>query len=48
MVELQSYLVAGMGVFWGEDLGQRSPLPLAIYPRRKLRYGFVGESLFFF
>lgn len=25
VVELQSYQVAGMGVFWGEDLRQRSP-----------------------
>lgn len=27
MVELQSNLVAGMGVFWGEGLRQRTCLP---------------------
>lgn len=47
MVELQPYLVAGMGCF-GVRIRDRGLLCLlAIYLRRKMSYGFAGGSLLF-
>lgn len=48
MVELQSYLVAGMGVFWGEYLGQRSPLPIGHLSEEKTELWVCWWFFYFF
>lgn len=48
MVELQSYQLAGMRVFWGEDLKQRSPLPAGHISKEKTEQWFCWWIFIFF